>query len=129
MSAGRENCSKRALATSGAALKSMGNPASRWDVYADDEVICSTPCARWVNPNRPVMLRTREAGFLGPSDRVQVDHLLGHPGQAHLQLHARGEVHFDFSLLAQGTGDDVALRIVAGLLFGQRAGTHALRDQ
>jgi hypothetical protein len=65
------------------------NPASRWDVYADDEVICSTPCARWVSPNRPIMLRTREAGFLSPSDKVQVDNLLGAPGP-HLQLQAHG---------------------------------------
>jgi hypothetical protein len=67
-----------------------GNPASRWDVYADDQVICTTPCARWVNPGRPVMLRTREGGFLTPSDRVLVPNLLGHPGQLHLQLHAHG---------------------------------------
>jgi hypothetical protein len=66
------------------------NPASRWDVYHDDEVICSTPCARWVNPGRPVMLRTREAGFMTASDRVSVDNLLGHPGQQHLQLRAHG---------------------------------------
>jgi hypothetical protein len=67
-----------------------GNPASRWDVYADDEVICSTPCARWINPGRPVLLRTREAGFLSPSDRVSVANLLGHPGQQRLQLRAHG---------------------------------------
>ena len=68
-----------------------GNPASRWDVYADDQVICTTPCARWVDPHRPVMLRTREGGGLfSPSDRVQVPNLLAHAGQAHLQLQAHG---------------------------------------
>jgi len=65
------------------------NPASRWDVYADDEVICSTPCARWVNPTRPIMLKTREAGFLASADKVQVDNLMGAPGP-HLQLQAHG---------------------------------------
>jgi hypothetical protein len=65
------------------------NPASRWDVYADDEVICSTPCARWVNPNRPIMLRTRENGLLASPDRVQVANLLGAPGpRLQLQAHA-----------------------------------------
>jgi hypothetical protein len=67
-----------------------GDPASRWDVYADDQVICTTPCARWVDPHRPVMLRTRESGFMSASDRVQVPNLLGYPGQQHLQLHAEG---------------------------------------
>jgi hypothetical protein len=69
-----------------------GNPASRWDVYSDDQVICTTPCARWVDPHRPVMLRTREGGgFFGPpSDRVQVPNLLAFPGQTHLQLQAQG---------------------------------------
>jgi hypothetical protein len=67
-----------------------GNPASRWDVYADDQVICTTPCARWVDPTRPIMLRTREGGsFLSASDRVQVPNLLGQSSQ-HLQLNAHG---------------------------------------
>ena len=72
-----------------------GNPASRWDVYADDQVVCTTPCARWVDPHRPVMLRTREGGgFMGPpSDRVQVPNLLEHAGQPHLQLQAHGTAH------------------------------------
>jgi hypothetical protein len=64
------------------------NPAARWDVYAEDEVICSTPCARWVNPTHPILLRTRDSGLLGPSDRVRVANLLGHPAQPHLQLRA-----------------------------------------
>jgi hypothetical protein len=32
----------------------------RWDVYVDDQATCTTPCARWVDPNRPLLLRTRE---------------------------------------------------------------------
>ncbi len=69
-----------------------GNPASRWDVYADDQVVCTTPCARWVDPHRPVMLRTREGGgwFSTPVERVQVPNLLGLPGRTRLQLHAHG---------------------------------------
>jgi hypothetical protein len=90
-----------------------GNPASRWDVYADDQVLCTTPCARWIDPHRPVMLRTREGGgFMGPpSDRVQVPNLLAHAGQPHLQLQAHGTA----------TG-----RLVTGITFTALSGMAAL---
>ncbi|HEY7373838.1 MAG TPA: hypothetical protein VIF57_16880 [Polyangia bacterium] len=72
-----------------------GNPASRWDVYADDQVICTTPCARFVHPARPLMLRTRDDGWM-PADKVQVASLLDAGAGAHLQLRAqptaRGEL-------------------------------------
>lgn len=32
----------------------------RWDVYIDDHAACTTPCSGWVDPSRPVALRTRE---------------------------------------------------------------------
>lgn len=32
----------------------------RWDVYVDDQATCTTPCARFVDPSRPLVLRTRE---------------------------------------------------------------------
>jgi hypothetical protein len=71
------------------------NPASRWDVYSDDQVICTTPCARFVHPAHPVMLRAREEGaFFERPDKIQVANLLEHP-EPHLQLQAyptaRGE--------------------------------------
>ena len=62
------------------------NPASRWDVYSDDQVICTTPCARFVQPAHPVMLRAREEGF-GVADKVEVPNLLDATGP-HLQLEA-----------------------------------------
>jgi transposase len=48
---------------------------SRWDVFIDDEVACTTPCTKYINPSRPVELRTREEkGFLFKStDKVQLD--------------------------------------------------------
>jgi hypothetical protein len=90
-----------------------GNPASRWDVYADDQVVCTTPCVRWVDPHRPVMLRTREGGgFFGPpSDRVQVPNLLAFPGQTHLQLQAQNT--------SQG-------RLVTGMTFTALSGMAAV---
>jgi len=68
---------------------------SRWDVYADDVVICTTPCERYVSAERPVMLRAREESFMGSPDRVNVLNLIEHSGEGRLQLQAhhtaRGE--------------------------------------
>jgi hypothetical protein len=66
-----------------------GDAASRWDVYADDVVICTTPCARYVNAERPVMLRARDEAFMGSPDKVRVTNLLA-VGGGHLQLQAHG---------------------------------------
>jgi hypothetical protein len=70
--------------------------SSRWDVYADDVVICTTPCERYVSAERPVMLRARDEPFMGPPDRVRVLNLLDHAGEGRLQLQAhhtaRGEL-------------------------------------
>lgn len=65
-----------------------GNPASRWDVYADDRVICTTPCAGWVSVERPVLLRAREEAFMASPDKVQVQNLLAHASDGHLQIQA-----------------------------------------
>jgi hypothetical protein len=73
-----------------------GNPSSRWDVYSDDQVICTTPCERWVRPERPIMLRAREEAFMAAPDRVQVTNLLDQAaaGTVQLQAHptARGQL-------------------------------------
>jgi hypothetical protein len=37
----------------------------RWDVYYDDEVVCTTPCSRWLDPSHPLVLRGRDGGALG----------------------------------------------------------------
>jgi hypothetical protein len=63
------------------------NPASRWDVYSDDQVICTTPCARFVQPAHPVMLRAREENFGVGADKIEVPNLLD-PSAPHLQLQA-----------------------------------------
>jgi hypothetical protein len=33
---------------------------ARWDVIINDQATCTTPCSRWVDPSRPVSMRTRE---------------------------------------------------------------------
>lgn len=65
------------------------NPANRWEVYADDEVLCSTPCSKWVDPVRPVMMRAREDNF-GAPDKVQVPTLAAQASDGPLQLKAHG---------------------------------------
>ena len=104
-----------------------GNPSSRWDVYSDDQVICTTPCARWVNAERPVMLRARDEAFMAAPDRVQVTNLLAYSNEGHLQLEAhptaRGELaagitFTTFSGLAAITG--VALTSIG--CFGNHSG-------
>ena len=59
----------------------------RWDVYYDDQVICTTPCARWLDPGRPILLRAREDGPAGP-DKVRVLDLMDHAGDGSVQLRA-----------------------------------------
>jgi hypothetical protein len=41
--------------------------STRWDVYVDDDAACTTPCARWVDPERPLAMRARDL-----PDKVQV---------------------------------------------------------
>lgn len=62
---------------------------SRWDVYIDDQVACTTPCSKWVDPHRPVLLRTRDDGafFMRP-DKVQVDGLITPTASGAVQLRA-----------------------------------------
>lgn len=47
----------------------------RWDVYYDDQVICTTPCTRWLDPTRPVALRTRDDGWGGKPDLLRLPNL------------------------------------------------------
>src|SRR4029077_1886356 len=65
-----------------------GDASSRWDVYADDVVICTTPCARFVNADHPVMLRARDDSFGGTPDKVRVLNLLDHAAEGRVQLQA-----------------------------------------
>lgn len=51
-----------------------GRADQRWDVYVDDEVVCSTPCTRWLDPARPLSLRAR-AGRGLPPDLLHISDL------------------------------------------------------
>jgi hypothetical protein len=91
------------------------NASSRWDVYVDDQVVCTTPCSRWVNPSRPVELRAREDGlpFMRP-DKIELHSLevSGATGAVQLQAHptARGELVTGITLTSLG-----GLGVVTGL--------------
>lgn len=66
------------------------NPSARWDVYYDDEVICSTPCARWLDPSRPLLLRSRDGAFGRSAERVAVRDLEDHAAAGAVQVAAHG---------------------------------------
>lgn len=79
----------------------------RWDVYIDDEVACSTPCSRWVDPSRPVFLRARSGRPFAPPDEIQVPDLGEQAAGGPLQLRAH----------ATSTGE-----LVTGLTFSGLGG-------
>ncbi len=93
------------------------NPASRWDVYADDKVICTTPCEQWVSAERPLMLRAREEAFMASPDKVQVANLLDHAGEGRLQLQAHPT---DRSELAAGIAFTSlsGMAVITGITLG-----------
>jgi hypothetical protein len=82
----------------------------RWDVYVDDEVVCTTPCSRWVSPSRPVFLRTREDGFFRSPDKIRLSGL-GPNAVGDVQLQAHGTA----------TG-----KLATGITFTALGGTTAL---
>jgi hypothetical protein len=64
-------------------------PSTRWDVYYDDEVICSTPCTRWLDPSRPLLMRAREGAYMTVPERIHVHdlELSSHRGAVQVQAH------------------------------------------
>lgn len=103
------------------------NASERWDVYMDDEVICTTPCARWVDPMRPVFLRTRGDGFFRASDKIRLSSLGPDAvGDVQLQAHgtARGKLATGITFTTLGgmaTVTGVALTSI-GCLAGKSEG-------
>jgi hypothetical protein len=56
--------------------------STRWDVYVDDKATCTTPCSAFVDPSRPLAMRTRE-----DQQRVEIGHVL--TGLGPVQVAAR----------------------------------------
>lgn len=70
---------------------------SRWDVYVDDEVLCSTPCRRYLDPSHPIFLRTREHGLGLAPDELSVPNLFPAARQGGVQLQARPTMKGQFA--------------------------------
>jgi hypothetical protein len=66
------------------------NASHRWDVYYDDEVICTTPCSRWLDPARPLLLRARDTPYLRGSERIRIPDLERAAGSGSVQVQAHG---------------------------------------
>jgi hypothetical protein len=65
------------------------NASARWDVYYDDEVVCTTPCSKWLDPARPLLFRTRDEGYYGRgADKVRVPDLMPFAGTGMVQVQA-----------------------------------------
>src|SRR5205807_260095 len=47
--------------------------STQWDVYVNDQATCTTPCSRFVDPARPLAMRTHTDGDI---QRVEVKHVL-----------------------------------------------------
>lgn len=63
---------------------------SRWDIYVDDEVTCSTPCTRYLDPTHPIYLRARPNGLPGvPPDELSIRDLFPAAETGAVQLQAR----------------------------------------
>jgi len=62
---------------------------SRWDVYVDDEVICTTPCKRFLDPTHPVFLRRRDHEWFQAPDELSVPNLFPAAREGAVQLQAR----------------------------------------
>ncbi len=64
-----------------------------WDVRSGKDVLCTTPCVRWVDPGRPLAMRERGAGWftrLTRRNRVKVSRLDRQPTAGPLQVRADG---------------------------------------
>ncbi|HSN15031.1 MAG TPA: hypothetical protein VLT61_10385, partial [Anaeromyxobacteraceae bacterium] len=104
--------------------------SARWDVYYDDEVVCTTPCSKWLDPAHPLLFRTRDEGRYGRgADRVRVPDLMpfASTGMVQVQAHptsdgkmATGIVFTSFGGMAAITG--VALAGVGCSDTAERAG-------
>jgi hypothetical protein len=63
------------------------DPGTRWDILADDKVLCHTPCTQSIDPSRPLTLRT-SAGFMQGDENVTVPDLLQVPNAERVTVRA-----------------------------------------
>ncbi len=102
------------------------NASTRWDVYYDDAVICTTPCSRWLDPARPLMFRTRDDGRFG-SERIQVRDLAAHAaaGAVQVQAHATSNGELVTGITFTTFGGMALITGIALTAIGCGGGDHA----
>lgn len=101
-----------------------GHASARWDVYYDDEVICTTPCTRQLDPSHPLLFRTRDEGrYARRADRVVVPHLLpfAEAGAVQVQAHPTAHGRLSTGIVFTSLGGMAAITGIA--LAGVGCGT------
>lgn len=71
----------------------------RWDVFVDDKATCTTPCTSFVDPSRPIAMRTRE-----DMQRLEVDHVLTGVGPVQISAKPRAQGRFVTGISLLGVG-------------------------
>ena len=84
-----------------------GHENKRWDVIIDDNAACTTPCARWVDPSRPLSLRTREEA----PQKLSIGRIASGTGPLQLVANPRNEGRRQTAFFLGAGGG-------AGLFFG-----------
>lgn len=74
----------------------------RWDIYINDNAACTTPCSKFVDPSRPIVLRSRE----DKSQQLTVEHVLTGVGPVQIagQPRQQGKFVTGISFLGLGGG-------------------------
>ena len=92
---------------------------TRWDVYLNDEATCTTPCARWLEPSRPITLRSRGGSRATKLTVRRLDPMAG-PLQVVAKPTSKGKLATGITFtalgglaLVTGTGHDLQLDFVA----------------
>ncbi len=91
---------------------------STWKVVVGKEVICTTPCSKWVDPARPLAMRRRGASFFTRwmnRHRVKVPSLRKHSASGPLQIHGDPGSYWTFFGGLMVTGIGVELFMLGGM--------------
>lgn len=94
-----------------------GDEAKRWDVIINDNAACTTPCAWWIDPSRPVSLRTREDA----PQKLSVHRIPNGVGPVQVAARPRRDGMLSGGIVATAFG---GIGVVTGItLLGVGAGT------
>jgi hypothetical protein len=63
------------------------DPDSAWEVRSGGELLCTTPCSKWLEPSTPLLLRVKDGGLLKRGE-IYVPNLREHQAEAPLEVEA-----------------------------------------